>query len=79
MRPVIAAALGVAALLLAAVCAASVKWYVIDVLIGMRGEADRSMEFWGLAVLFVGVLAGIGAVGLAVVAVWLLGRKRPNA
>jgi hypothetical protein len=52
---------------------------VIDVLIGMRGEADRSMEFWGLAVLFVGVLAGIGAVGLAVVAVWLLGRKRPNA
>jgi hypothetical protein len=62
----VVAAVGAVALTL--ICAVAVKWYVVDVLIGLRDEADRSLQFWGLAVLGVGILAGVAAVGLALLA-----------
>jgi hypothetical protein len=68
MRTLVSAATAVAAVALGLVCAVAVKWYVVDVLIGLRDEADRSLQFWGIAVLGVGILAGVGAVGLAVLA-----------
>lgn len=68
------------AVVLAVVCAVSVKWYVVDIVIGQAGEADRSMVFWGLPIAFIGVFAGVGAVGLGVVA-WnaiAKGRQEPR-
>lgn len=45
--------------------AAAAKWYLWDVVVGQRGEPDRSMLFWGLPVLFLGVSALLAAAGLA--------------
>lgn len=63
----------------AAVClvigAAAVKWYVWDVVIAGAGEADRSMLFWGLPILFIGVWAIGGGVGLGLVARSTLSRR----
>lgn len=65
--------------MLAVTCVAAVRWYLVDVLIGLRGEPDRSMQFWGLPILFLGIFSGIAAVGLAVVACRLVARGRPGA
>jgi hypothetical protein len=63
---------GVGALLVAVVLlvigAAAVKWYVWDIATQQAGQPDRSMLFWGLPILFIGIVA-IGAfVGLVVLA-----------
>ena len=68
MRTVVSVVTAVGAVALTLICAVAVKWYVVDVLIGLRDEADRSLQFWGLAVLGVGILAGVAAVGLALLA-----------
>lgn len=65
----------VSSALLAVICVAAVKWYLFDVLIGLRGEPDRSLQFWGLAILFIGMWAGGAAVGLAVLSRKLLTRN----
>lgn len=69
---VIAAAGSVAALV---VGLALVRWYVWDVLIGQSGEADRSMLFWGLPIVFLGVAAIGVSVGLILVAKRLFARR----
>jgi multisubunit Na+/H+ antiporter MnhE subunit len=74
---VLAAAALVGAVVLGVICAAAVKWYVFDVLIGLRGQPDQSLQFWGLALLFAGIWAGACAVGLAVVARRLLTTDDP--
>ena len=48
-------AIGAGALLVVGVVA--MKWYWWDVAIGQAGEPDRSMLFWGLPILFIGILA----------------------
>lgn len=53
------------AVVLGIVAVAALWWYVVDVVIGGSGEADRSMVFWGLPVLFLGVACGIVAAALA--------------
>jgi hypothetical protein len=68
----------VSSALLAVICVAAVKWYLFDVLIGLRGEPDRSMQFWGLAILFIGIWAGGAAVALAVLSRQLLTRHDPR-
>ena len=62
----------VSSALLAVICVAAVKWYLVDVLIGLRGEPDRSMQFWGLPILFIGIWAGGAALALAVLSRRLL-------
>lgn len=59
---------GIVALVCLVIGGAAVKWYVWDVVIGGAGEADRSMLFWGLPILFIGVWALGGGVGLGLVA-----------
>jgi len=59
--------LGILAAICAAVCmfigAAALKWYIWDIAIRQAGEADRSMLFWGLPIVFIGLAAlGLGAV-----------------
>lgn len=44
---------------------AAAKWYLWDVVVGQRNEPDRSMLFWGLPVLFLGISALLAAAGLA--------------
>jgi Ni/Fe-hydrogenase subunit HybB-like protein len=58
----------VGAVVLGVVSVVAVKWYVFDIAIGQTGDADRSMLFWGLPIVFLGLIAGAGAFGLAVVA-----------
>ncbi|MDH3734049.1 MAG: hypothetical protein OEU54_10965 [Gemmatimonadota bacterium] len=36
--------------------ALALKWYVWDIAIGQAGEPDRSMLFWGLPIVFIGVV-----------------------
>ena len=50
------------------VAAASLKWYLWDIVVGESGEADRSMLFWGLPIVFAGLGAMAAGIGLAVVA-----------
>jgi len=56
------------ALLVGIASAASIWWYVVDIAIGQSGNADRSMLFWGLPILFLGIVLAAGAVGLAALA-----------
>jgi len=60
-------AIGAGALLVIGV--AAMKWYWWDVAIRQAGESDRSMFFWGLPILFIGVLATAIGLGLVVVAI----------
>ncbi|MCJ7782023.1 MAG: hypothetical protein MUQ27_14485 [Acidimicrobiia bacterium] len=69
MRIVLSLLSAVGGAVLVIVGAAALKWYVWDVVIGQAGEPDRSMLFWGLPILFVGVFAGGAGLGLVVVAV----------
>jgi hypothetical protein len=76
MRIVLAIAGSVGAVALLVVGAASVKWYVWDIVIKQASEPDRSMLFWGLPILFIGIVAVSAAGGLAVATV-RLSRPRP--
>jgi hypothetical protein len=76
MRIVLAIAGSVGAVALLVVGAASVKWYVWDIVIKQAGEPDRSMLFWGLPILFIGIVAVSATGGLAVATVHL-SRPRP--
>ena len=58
---------GGASLLVVGVVA--MKWYTWDVVVGLAGEPDRSMLFWGLPILFVGILAVTVGLVLIVVAI----------
>lgn len=73
-------ALGVAAaagaVIAVLVSTAAVKWYVWDVAIRQSGEADRSMLFWGLPILFIGLGAAGAATGLIFVAREILRSSR---
>lgn len=64
-RRLVAPIMVVAGSLLAVVGLAGVKWYVWDIVISQAGQPDRSMLFWGLAVLFL-ALGAAGAGGLLV-------------
>ena len=70
----LAASVGAAAL--GVVSIASIKWYVFDIAIDQSGDSDRSMLFWGLPILFLGLMAAAGAFGLAVVARKALTQRR---
>lgn len=52
---------GLSAALISAVStligAAALWWYVAEVVIGQAGEPDRSMLFWGLPIVFLGLTA----------------------
>ncbi|MDH5372758.1 MAG: hypothetical protein OEX97_07425 [Acidimicrobiia bacterium] len=48
--------------------AAAVKWYAWDIVIGQADEPDRSMLFWGLPILFIGLIALATGGALVVVA-----------
>ena len=61
------ASAGAAVLLLITVV--TIKWYVWDIVFGQAGSSDRSMLFWGLPVLFVGIFGAIGAAALILVIV----------
>jgi len=58
----VAAAAGSVVALVAGV--AFMKWYAWDIVIGQSGESDRSMLFWGLPIVFLGVAALGVSVGL---------------
>ena len=46
----------------------AVKWYAWDIVIGQADEPDRSMLFWGLPILFIGVTALAAGSALMIVA-----------
>ena len=48
--------------------AAALKWYVWDIVIGQAGESDRSMLFWGLPI----VMIGLSSIATGVVLIWLV-------
>lgn len=64
----IAAAVSAAGALLIALVTA--KWYVWDIVVGQAGNPDRSMLFWGLPILFIGVAPAAVSVALALAARW---------
>lgn len=66
MSRIVGVAVSIVAVVLLIVGAAGVKWYVWDIAIGEAGQPDRSMLFWGLPILFIGLFA-IGAFVAAVV------------
>ena len=63
------------ALVLFIVGVASVKWYAWDIAIEQAGEPDRSMLFWGLPILFLGIVVIAVAGALVVVVVRLAHHK----
>jgi hypothetical protein len=69
MRIVLSLLSAVGGAVLLIVGAVSLKWYVWDVVIGQAGEPDRSLLFWGLPILFIGIFAGAAGLGLIIVAV----------
>ena len=66
----------VGAAVLGMVSVVIIKWYVFDIAIGQTGDADRSMLFWGLPIVFLALIAAAGAFGLAVVAWKVLTQRR---
>ena len=60
MNRIVGVAASLVAVVLLVIGATAVKWYVWDMAIGQAGEPDRSMLFWGLPILFIGLFA-IGA------------------
>ena len=66
----------VGAAVLGVVSVVSIKWYVFDIAIGQTGDADRSMLFWGLPIVFLALIAAAGAFGLAFVAWKVLTQRR---
>ena len=66
MNRIVGVAASLVAVVLLVIGATAVKWYVWDMAIGQAGEPDRSMLFWGLPILFIGLLS-IGAFAALVV------------
>jgi hypothetical protein len=66
MNRIVGVAVSLVAVVFLVIGAAAVKWYVWDIAIGQAGQPDRSMLFWGLPILFIGLFA-IGAFGALVV------------
>jgi hypothetical protein len=69
VRWLVGSILVLAAAILGVMGILTIWWYVVVVVIGQAGDPDRSMVFWGLPILFLGIFAAGGAVGLAVL-VW---------
>ena len=76
MRVALIALSSIGAIVLLFIGSAAAKWYFWDVAIGQAGESDRSMLFWGLPILFIGIFAFGAAAGLAFAAVRL---SRPHS
>ena len=66
MNRIVGVAASLVAVVLFVLGATAVKWYVWDMAVGQAGEPDRSMLFWGLPILFIGLLS-IGAFAALVV------------
>lgn len=66
----------------AAVClfvgGAALEWYLWDVAIMESGNPDRSMLFWGLPIVFIGIAALGGGIGFGLLARSLF-RQRPSS
>jgi len=75
MRKILGIIVAASSVVALVVGAASVKWYVWDVMIGQSGESDRSMLFWGLAIVFLGVAALGVSIGLILVAKGLFAQR----
>ena len=69
MRVVLSGLSAVGGAILLIVGAAAAKWYFWDTLIREAGQADRSMLFWGIPILFIGMVVAAIGVGLVVVAI----------
>ncbi|MEA2024132.1 MAG: hypothetical protein U9N79_07545 [Actinomycetota bacterium] len=69
MRIVLAGLSSVGAVVFLIVGGVAMKWYLWDVAIGQVGESDRSMLFWGIPILFIGVFAAVTGLVLIVVAI----------
>ncbi|MEA3510184.1 MAG: hypothetical protein U9R51_01995 [Actinomycetota bacterium] len=69
MRYVLSLLSSIGGAVLLAVGAVAVKWYFWDVVIRQAGEPDRSMIFWGLPILLIGVFAIGAGLGLIFVAI----------
>jgi hypothetical protein len=65
-----------AALVCVVIGGTALKWYLWDILIVEAGNPDRSMLFWGLPVVFIGIAAVGGAVGFGVLARSLFSARR---
>lgn len=65
MRVVLSLLSSVGGVVLLFLGGAATKWYFWDVVIRQAGEPDRSMLFWGLPILFIGMFALAAAGGLA--------------
>lgn len=65
---------GMAALLAGA---AALKWYIWDIAIQEAGASDRSMLFWGIPVVFVGLGAAAAGILLLRLARQKLGHEPP--
>jgi len=76
MRIVLVVAASVGAVALLVIGTASAKWYLWDIVIGQAGEPDRSMLFWGLPIMFIGIFAVAAAGGLTYAAVRLWRSRR---
>ena len=65
---ILAAVAGVTALFIGG---AALKWYIWDIVIQQAGESDRSMLFWGIPIVFI----GMGAIATGTALLWLARRK----
>lgn len=65
---ILAAVTGVSALFIGG---AALKWYFWDIVIQQAGEPDRSMLFWGIPIVFIGVAATAAGTAL----LWLARRR----
>jgi len=68
MRKILGGIVGAGSVVALVAGFALVRWYVWDVANGQSGEADRSMLFWGLPIVFLGIAAIGISVGLVLVA-----------
>ncbi|MFV2000495.1 MAG: hypothetical protein ACC654_09055 [Acidimicrobiia bacterium] len=68
MRKILGVIIAAGSVMALVVGAAAVKWYVWDIMIGQSGEPDRSMLYWGLPILFLGVAVLGVSLGLALAA-----------
>ena len=57
---------------------AAFKWYFWDVVVRGAGESDRSMLFWGIPIVFIGVAALAVGSSLATLAFRQLRRSAHN-
>lgn len=75
MRRILGIGAAVSAVVTFLIASVTAKWYVWDIAVGQAGDPDRSMLFWGLPILFIGVATAVVSVALALVARWGLTRR----